>query len=409
MFTQRSIAPSRLCLASALLALSPIAPSSIALSSMARAEPLVDPPRDPTRGRSVDPPPEASSVELGIASAQGYCEMIQGQTDSRTALLMAPELFADLGVLTQTEPVTLDGERLTRRFLRLTTGLRYSIGDLYRGALEQRRAGAECARYRTLSGLFSVLRGRVALVRRGLDARLGLLREAVKRAEEILGATRSAVEHGTATVAELHAVELWADTLRRRLNEGEGRLRVAEARAVPAGDVRALLDERVSRERRSEEIEGQLRRSLAWDLVLAVGYDQVFEAENRVPVFGSARLSFNFGRFFQGGADDRAIRGRARWSQHQVEGANARIDVELGQIQSTLVSEEERLRQVETLLADLREREAVIAKVESPTAERFRNQLWFERVQLEADRAYLAAHVDDLRAFLGGERSPARP
>jgi len=122
-----------------------------------------------------------------------------------------------------------------------------------------------------------------------------------------------------------------------------------------------------------------------------------------VPFFAILSASFDLGRLWRGPADSRALAGRARAEEESADALAARVSRLLESKRAILAAEGARLRASQTLLASLDGQMAQVERLETARVDRFRNTLWFEIVRMRAERAYLAAHVEDLARAFGEE------
>src|SRR4051812_394305 len=80
------------------------------------------------------------------AWADGYCEHVEHAAASEASLLYSPEVFGSFGFGEQ-PPSDVAG---TNDGVRLTAGLRYSLGDIVEGNTTKKKAHAECKRHLAL-------------------------------------------------------------------------------------------------------------------------------------------------------------------------------------------------------------------------------------------------------------------
>ena len=346
---------------------------------------------------------EETSLPAYELAAEGYCDYVIGAANSEAALKFAPRIFVGAGVVAQTEDIEINGESETRRFLRLQVGAEYSLGDVRRGMLGMSLAHRKCERYKTTSALYSVVRHQEALEIKALQAKIATLEQAIEEGDKLIARAQLGLRKGTNTRDELNVLVVWKDDLSESLSEALRRLKVATQGTLPKASVGELLEKRANLERAVGRSEGKLRQAQAWDLRFIGAYDEILDADDRVPFYGTVELSLNLGALFQRPQDNRATRGRVQWTKHQQEGANYRVEFEVQKLQGILEADRKRLGEATILLNDVRQSEADISNIPSPSkiVMRFRSRLWFQRAKLESEVAYLSAHIADIEAFLG--------
>lgn len=336
----------------------------------------------------------------------GYCQYVRGVADAESAVLLAPELFATTGAVNAGE-ATGGSAPLGAPKLRLTAGVGYDLVGLYRGLAFRRRAEADCRRYRALSALQAAVQTGASGIgaEPALAARASVLETALPQGEQLLARLREDVRVGRATVEELNALQLRLDGL-RALSSDTAREREALAARVPLADqpLSVLLQELRAAEDALEEISAGLRSATAWDVRLRGGYDEVFDVQQDVPLFGTLTVSYNLGGLWQSGANARAREGRRLAAREEVEGIERRVDLLLHELRAAREAEQARLREVTVLVTDLEGQLRGIESLQTNQVRRYRDYLTLELARLRAEQAYLKAHVEGLDAFLGAER-----
>jgi len=352
------------------------------------------------------PSPEGElSAPTDEDRAAGYCDFVRGVGGAEAALEMAPEVFAAFGVVNAGEATAGAGTTpLGEPTPRVTAGLNYDFVGLYRGNAIRKQAEADCRRQRAISVLESAIRqGNGLGEEAALEARARVLEEALPRAEALLSAVRNELKQGQVTLEEMNAVQVRLDTLRQLATSTQiARERLAARPRLKAGErLEGMLSELRAADDQFEEYSGALRRSRAWRLSLRGGYDQLIEANQKVPLFGQLTLSYNLGHLWQGSANARAREGRRRATLNEVSGVPQRIHELVTELRAVQRTEEGRLREVSTLVADLEGQLQSVEALQTREIRRFRGYLVLELARLRAEQAYLRAHVESLQAFLG--------
>ena len=127
---------------------------------------------------AADPEPR-SAVPDGRGDGDGYCDYVRGAASARAAVLIAPTVFGQFGLVEQTTnavtPETSAGG------LRLIAGVRVNLDGIYKGLATRDRALADCHRHTALERV----RGETAY--QALDARARVLDGALAETDKILG------------------------------------------------------------------------------------------------------------------------------------------------------------------------------------------------------------------------------
>ncbi|RKH06152.1 hypothetical protein D7X74_33990 [Corallococcus sp. CA047B] len=341
--------------------------------------------------------------------AQGYCERVRGTSRAEAALELAPEVFASIGAVNAGDAQGGSDETpLGSPKLRLTAGLGYDFVGLYRGHTLRSRAEAECRRYQALAALQGAVQQGTRLGETAaLQARARALAESLPRAETLVSQLRDELRDGGATLEELNAVQVRLDhlrTLARDTEQAQARLAL-EPGLAEGQDLGALLLAFESADDQVEALSGGLRKARAWRLSVRGGYDEVFNVDQDTPLFGQLTLGYNLGNLWQGRANAQAREGRRQETRDAVEGAPRQVRQLLGELRITEQGEQQRLREVSTLVSDLEGQLREVERLETRQVRRFRDYLLLELARLKAEQAYLGAHLKTLQSLLGGVKS----
>ena len=351
----------------------------------------------PRIARGDDMPARPSSAD----DAAAYCHYVTGIADSESALDLAPRLFGTLGVVSGADAPT--GATALPPTTRLIGGVSYSVAGLYRGLNVGARAEAECDRYRLVSQLHAFVEGnKDGLSMAALEAKAAVVEGALPRAEQILLASQAALSQSRTTLEEVHATELRVDALRILASRTRLDMQsISGYPAAPAGPLSRITRAREEAEERVETYDARIRESHGWDVTVRGGYDQIFGLRDYVPLFGAVTLEVNIGWLLQHGPNRRAIEGRRLWARRQVEGVTDRAEQLARRLRGMQGSEQARLRETSTLLADLEARQKTIEALGGEKARAYGEYLWFDLVKIKAEHEYLRVHVNDLATILG--------
>jgi hypothetical protein len=318
------------------------------------------------------------------AHADGYCDHVTSVAAAERATLVAPEVFGSFGYVEQ--PAAAVVPSTTSDDLRLTLGVRYSLGDLYEGAVVKRRADAECRRHRALEQVQAVP------AQRALSARARVLDAAMDEASKLLAQADGDMAARRATAQEVMATRLRVDQLRQQAATTH-----RELDALPAGDgsLAGALGAYHGADADVARLDGRLRSAKAWDLSVRVGYDTFLDADDESPYFAVVSASFDLGWILQQPANKRAMAARARMVRDE-PGATA-----APALRALLETETRRAQEAGALVDELERQLAALRRIGGDDGRRFRQTVWFEWVEAKADHAYLDAHVASLREVLG--------
>jgi hypothetical protein len=336
--------------------------------------------------------PGARAQDADVSA--GYCAWVENAAASERAILSSPELFM------QVAPDALGSG--TRFF----GGAAYDLVGSYRSGLVGGRATAECARFRANYAFFMELeRGAGETERAALAARVAVLEEALPHARELLARTESAFAGERATVEELQAIRLRADTLAAEHATSSGTLAGLGPRSEPlnARRMAELLGEQVARERDVEAYEAKLRRAEAFRVTVNGGYEQAPSVDRPVPLYGVLEVAYNLGGVRQRRADARALDGRMRWAEAREAGPDSRMRRVLHQLHALLAAEQKRRDEVAALRSAVELRWRSLEGIESERVRRVRDHLWFDWITARAQEAYLGARVRELAVAVEGD------
>ncbi len=340
---------------------------------------------------------DAAERALGDAT----CEQLEAAASADSALLMSPTLFGSVGAFNVVEGSDLNGpvRSLTPR---IAAGLSYSFGNLFEGIFERRRAQALCARFRAEQGLLAALEaGNGAGARSALAARAAVLAKAIPEGERLLNALQRDVSEARATLEELSLAKMRLDSLREE--EGKARLELAQQEQLPSqtrGELTQMLADYRAADASVASREGSIRLTRSWDVQVRGGYENIIGITQQQPFFGQVTLSYNLGNLFQYSANARAREARTAALEEDLGGAGHRFTAAIARLGSTMSAERERLSQVETLLAELDGQLGQVGTLQTSLVRRYQSYLWFEATRLRAERAWLAAHLEELELFL---------
>jgi len=321
----------------------------------------------------------------------GYCDWVTGAGLSERALLQAPDAV-----------VAVSRDLLTSN-VRFRAGLSYDAVRFYRGSLVERRAEAECDRFRASSSFMAEVElGSLETRRSALAARLSVFEEALPRARELVDSASTAFAAGHATIEELQAIRLRADALSLESAATSTELDALGEPSAPlrATRLRELLTRQVEHEREVETLEGRLRRAGAFRLALNAGYEGARSLSRSVPAYAVLEVSYNLGGARQPRADARALDGRGRWAEAREGGTQSRSARTLLQLRAELASERKRLGEIVALRADVEERWKSLDGIEGNRVRRVRDHLWFDLVLARAQEAFADTRVRDLEVAL---------
>lgn len=318
------------------------------------------------------------------ARADGYCDHVKAVAAAQSATLVAPEVFTSFGYVEQ--PAAAAIPTTTSDDLRFTLGVKYSLGNLYEGAVTRQRADADCRRQRALASVQTVP------ARRALAARAKVLDAAMDEASKLLSEADADMRARRATAQEVMATRLRVEQLRALRAETH-----KELDTLPAGDgsLAGALGSYHKADADVEKADARLRGAQAWDVSVRVGYDKFLEGDDESPYFAVVQASFNLGWILQQPANKRAAAARARMVRDEPNAAATPA------VRALYESEVQRAKEAGVLASELERQLEALRRIGGDDGRRFRQTVWFEWVQAAADHAYLEAHAASLAEVLG--------
>jgi hypothetical protein len=345
-----------------------------------------------------------TSPYVDPVATTSYCEYVMGVAASEAAPLSGPTLFGTFGNSTaELLPTNLSSSTVVASRNRLFAGGSFSLGNVQRASALKRVARADCEQYKITAGLEAFLQDNTeGFTSNALEARAQVLREALPHSTEILSRTGKSMEAHVATDQEYHGMQLRRDELLQILEQTESDLgKAAKSESLAPLSLPELLKKESDLLSRKEEEEGKARETGAWDLSVRVGYERILAAPQIQPVFGTATLSFNLGRLWQASAEKRASAGFRHWIQQDPVGPSVRTFMLLQHYRAIQKAEADRLRETDTLLADLEQRLGSVQQLTDRRVESYADYVWFDYIKIKAEHAYLVAHLKDLSMVAG--------
>ena len=335
---------------------------------------------------------------------EGYCEWVRGAAASQRSIMLAPGVFGATGPsYTGFEDTGDEVQDYGTLGWRVTAGMQYRFDNIPRGVLTMRQADAECDRYRAQSELRDALSLGDDLAKLpAVEAQLAVIEGAIPRAESLVGMLEQGLEINLSTVDELYRARLQVDSLHKQaVTLRQEVQRLSKLPAVEGDAFSQLVSRHNNADDEVERIQGRLRRNSAWAMDLRGGYDQLIGYPRDLPVFAQLRLSYSLGGFGQLKQDRRAAEGRSTWRAGASESIGARMSELEMELLAVYEGERERYAQVAPLIGDVEARMASLEAVETDRARKVREGLWLDFVRLDAERAFLEAHMDALEQLMG--------
>jgi hypothetical protein len=353
--------------------------------------------------------PEGSiSPYLNPPAAADYCKYAKGVAASEADLLESPIVFASVGsasaeILPSPLSTTTEVANRTRFF----SGASYSVGNLERGRALKEAAKADCEQYELTAGLEAFLQENwEALTSDALDARAEVLRDALVQAKDVLGRSQKLMEAHVATSQEYHAMQLRNDELLQILEQTDSDMgKAAKSESLAMLPLHEMLKKQQDLLTKQEIEQGKSREAGTWDISATAGGQRIISAEQSSPYFASVTVSFNLGRLWQGGAERRATEGFHRWIQEDPDGPSVRTYMLLNHFVAIQTAETKRLRETETLMADLEQKLESIRAIGNDKVQSYEDYVWFDYIKIKAEHAYLVAHLKDLAIVAGKPQS----
>lgn len=215
------------------------------------------------------------------------------------------------------------------------------------------------------------------------------------------------MDQARATADQLNATQLRVDELRTNVALARQQLdTLATAPSPPTRPIGEIIRAHDQAESNTEKYAARIREAQGWEIQLRGGYDNVTSLNySSFPYFALVNVTFNIGWLFQGGYDDDAIRARGEAARAQIEGDDDRAAQLVTKLRATQAAETARLKETDTLLADLEGRVRDAQAVGGGDRARlFLDVIWFDLIRVKAEHEYLRVHVQELSQMLGDAR-----
>lgn len=318
------------------------------------------------------------------AYGDAYCDHAKAVAAAQSATLVAPELFTSFGYVEQ--PAAAAIPSTTSDDLRFTLGVKYSLGNLFEGAVVRQRAGADCRRQEALAGVERVPQ------RRALAARARVLDAAMDEASKLLAEADDDMRARRATAQEVMATRLRVEQLRALAAATHRELdTLPDTEASLSGALGAYY----AADRDVEKADARLRTAQAWDLSVRVGYDTFLDGDDESPYFAVVQASFNLGWILQQPANKRALAAKQRLVREEANAAATPA------VRARYESEVQRAKEAGALASELERQLEALRRIGGDDSRRFRQTVWFEWVEAAAEHAYLESHAASLGEVLG--------
>jgi hypothetical protein len=331
----------------------------------------------------------------GVARAEqtndGYCEFVENVAAAESAVLMAPEVFMNIGRIEQSSQSVQPGDQPGD--LRFIGGVRWSLSSVYEGVQRRGRAQAECKRHTALEQI----RGETLF--RAFEARAKILDGALPEAEKIGRSVAADLEARRLGVQEATAARLRIEELRRLSTETHTAMSILPR---PAGGA-LTLGSFQSADEEVESRDAKLRRASAFDVSVRVGVDEFLNgsinADTSSPYFAVLSVGVNLGVIFQGGANTRAAEGRRRFVRSGRDPLS--VDATADRLKLLVDTATRRATETAALEADLVKQITMLDRIGGDDSKRYKQIVWFDMIKIRAERAYHEAHAAALTQVMG--------
>ncbi len=329
------------------------------------------------------------SSSVAAADDDGYCDFVEGGAAATSAVQLAPQLFVELGYIEQSPTsVNPDVQTSGGRFI---GGVRWSLSNILVGLATRDRAHADCHRHKALE----LVRGETMF--HALDAKAHVLDQALAEADKILAQSDADLEARRTTAQEATAIRLRVEELRGLAVEAHRQMS-----ALPSygGQLGGALKTFQHADAEVEHQEGKLRFLGAFDVSVRFGIDEFFNsAMNPSPYFAVLEVGVNLGALWVGGANDRAARGRKRFTESGHD--PLAVDATAERLNTLATVEAKRAEETAALEADLQRQIDALAKVGGEDSRKYRQTVWFDFIKVKAEHIYLVAHLEAIKQVLG--------
>ncbi|MBA3460807.1 MAG: hypothetical protein H0T46_12640 [Deltaproteobacteria bacterium] len=336
-----------------------------------------------------------AEIEMGEPANDGYCDYVQGVASAQAAVMFAPTVFGQFGLIEQAAGAA--NPDIQSGGLRLISGVRVSLDGIYKGLTTRDRARADCRRHKALSQIS----GETQYI--ALDARAKVLDAALAETDKILGQTKDDLDARRTTAQEATATRLRVEELRQLATQTH---REMGQLPPPSGSIGGALRAFERADADVESYEGKLRRADAFDVSIRVGVDQFLDRSdaNPSPYFAVVAIGVNLGVLFQGRANERAAAGRRRLLKSGRDPLTA--DATGERLRAIIEAETKREQETAALEADLRRQHDALTRLGGEESKRYKQTVWFELIKIRAEHAYLSAHLRAMREVIGDGGGP---
>jgi hypothetical protein len=271
--------------------------------------------------------------------------------------------------------------------------LSYGLLDAYKGLGVMDVARADCAREDAANELRDLIQqkgdiGRVPALERELE----VLRERLPEVHDLVAKAEARLAARLSTVVEVAELGRRALEIERKTTEVEGDLDMLSRRHARAlrRPVRELLEEYDRSAIAYEDRAAHVRDLDPWKLNATVGVVATPTAD----VFGIFEVSYNFGGIVRSGAESRYQDARADEIKTARYELHAQVTLLLSELDASVAQMREEVAALDGTLSRLNAMQTALEGSDAPSGAQVLAGLRIESIELEADRAYLAALIE---------------
>ncbi len=326
-----------------------------------------------------------------------YCRKITAQSQADAALLMGPTVTAQAIRYPAGSIADATGVQVGQGW---QPRLAASVGlvDIYRGAGVLDVGKADCRRELALEELQDLIEQKDDIGRGPALARqLEVLRRRRPEVDALVAKAEERLTARISTVMEVSEIRRKALDLDRKAAQAEGELAMIERRheRAPSRPILELLETYDAKAISYDEHVSHVRNLEPWKLNVTGGA----VAQPTADYFAVIELSYNFGGIFRNAAQARALDARRAEIKNARYELHSQVLLLLDELKSSVTQMKEEVKALDAHLARTQSMLATLTGADAPNAPQVSAQLQIESIELESDRSYLTALIEQRTAL----------
>jgi len=345
----------------------------------------------------------ASARAVAEEPTNDYCHKVVAQAQADAALLMGPSVIAQ-------------AVRYPAGAIADSTGLQVgqgwqprvaaSIGllDLYKGVGALDVGRADCHRELAFEELRDLLDQKEDIGRApALEREVEVLHRRRPEVEALVAKAEERLAAHLSTVLEVSEIRRKALDLNRKTAQAEGDLAMLSHRheRAPSRPILELLEAYDTKALAYDASVSHVRNLDPWRFNVQGGA----VTTPTVDYFAVVELAYNFGGIARSAAESRSLEARAREIKNARYELHAQVVLLLDELRSSVAQMRSEIKALDDHATRTQTTLASLSDADAPNAPQVVAQLRIESIELEADRTYLAALVEQRTALEGSHES----